>query len=456
MVETGETVSRQRRYFAQGHTREIAGRIVSLRRLQSAVEEHEKEIEDALFQDLGKSAFEAYETEIGMVLEEIGFAIRHLHGWARPQRVHTPLMHFPSVSRVYSEPYGVALILSPWNYPFQLTMAPLAAALAAGNCAVVKPSAYSPATSAVIARILTTCFPPDYVAVVEGGRAENQALLSQNFDYIFFTGGVTVGKLVMESASRSLTPVTLELGGKSPVIVTEDADAELAARRIIWGKTLNAGQTCVAPDYVLVHRRVMEPLVAAMQRCITQFFGAQPLKNPDYPRIVNEKHFQRLTGYLSCGRLLAGGETDAGSLRIAPTLLGEPPSDSPVMQEEIFGPLLPVLPFDDLEEAIAFVNARPRPLALYLFTMSIPARDKVLSRVRFGGGCVNDTIVHLATSHMPFGGVGESGMGGYHGKFGFDTFSHKKSVLQKSVLLDIRLRYPPYDGKMNLLRRFLH
>jgi aldehyde dehydrogenase (NAD+) len=320
---------------------------------------------------------------------------------------------------------------------------------------VVKPSAYSPATSSIIAKLLEESFAQGHVAVIEGGRQENQALFEQKFDYLFFTGSAAVGKNVMEAASKHLTPVSLELGGKSPCIVCADADIDLAARRIIWGKTLNAGQTCVAPDYVLVQRAVKPQLIERMKHYITEFFGDNPCKNEEFPKIINEKHFLRVSGYLSCGTVAAGGETDAQALKISPTILTDVSWDQPVMQEEIFGPVLPVIAFDDTGEAINLIIGRPKPLALYLFTKSKRTQAEITDRVSFGGGCINDTIVHLATPYMPFGGVGESGMGGYHGKYSFDTFTHKKSILQKSNILDIKLRYPPYRGKFALLKKLM-
>lgn len=448
-------LDKQRSFFSHGGTLGISMRLDALRKLKKAIAQHEAEILDALSADLGKSPCEGYVTEVGMVLQETGHAIRHLRRWARMRTVATPVVQFPSVSRLVPEPYGVVLIMSPWNYPFQLTMAPLIGAIAAGNCAVVKPSAYSPATSAIIARVLKSCFGEEYVAVFEGGREANEALLNEKFDYILFTGSVAVGRHVMERAAMHLTPVTLELGGKSPCIVAADADIDLAARRIIWGKTLNSGQTCVAPDYVLAHKSITGPLAAAMKKYILQFFGADPCANAEYPRIVNDKHFHRILGYLKVGQVFCGGCSDEAALKIEPTILLGVRPDAPAMQEEIFGPVLPILEFEELDEVISFVNGRPKPLALYLFTGSRQTERTILSRASFGGGCVNDTIVHLANSAMPFGGVGESGMGGYHGKWSFDTFTHWKSVLKKSNLIDLPMRYPPYGGKLEMFKKFL-
>lgn len=447
-------IERQRTFFAGGATRDPVLRRERLRRLRQAIRERETAIAAALREDLGKSETEAYMTEIGMTLGELDYMIRHVERFSRPQRVKTPLAQFPAASRRVPEPFGTVLIMSPWNYPFMLTLEPLVDALAAGNTAVVKPSAYAPATSAVIRELLESVFPPEWVAVAEGGRAVNQALLDQRWDTIFFTGGIEVGRLVLEKAAPHLTPVTLELGGKSPCIVDETADLPLAARRIVFGKFLNAGQTCVAPDYLLVQEAVKDRLVENIRAEIRRQFGDDPLKNPDYGKIINGKHFNRLIGLMQSGRAVVGGRTD-GVSRIEPTLLDEVTPDSAVMGEEIFGPLLPVLPYSTLDEAMRVIERHPTPLALYLFTTDKAAERRVLSSVRFGGGCVNDTVVHLATSHMGFGGVGASGMGSYHGRQGFDTFTHYKSIVKQKPHVDIPLRYQPYTPrKAAWLRRF--
>ena len=444
----------QRDFFQKGITLDVSFRIRALQRLKVCIKRNESAIHQALQKDLGKSNFESYMCETGMVYSEITYMLKHLRSFARDRRVPTPLSQFHAVSFVKPSPYGTVLIMSPWNYPFMLTMEPLVDALSAGNTAVVKPSAYSPHTSEIIRRIIHECFPSSYVAVVTGGRAENTCLLEQPFDYIFFTGSVAVGRHVMEMAARNLTPVTLELGGKSPVIVTADADLPLAARRIMFGKLLNAGQTCVAPDYLLVDRTVQEQLTELLQQEITRFLGETPLDDPDYPKIINEKHLHRLEGLLTGGRIVCGGTVKEG--RIAPTLLDNLEPDAPVMQEEIFGPILPILPFVTLEEAMDFVSNRPKPLALYLFSRDKEVQKKVPTRLSFGGGCLNDTIVHLTSPHLPFGGVGDSGMGSYHGKASFDTFSHTKSILIRGSWPDLDLRYHPYSDKKNrMLRRFL-
>lgn len=454
-METAEIVQRQRAYFATGATRPVGARIEALTRLQTYVQAKQADICAALQADLHKAPFESYMSEIGMVLDELRYAIGHVRAWAKPTRVRTPLAQFPARSRIYQEPYGVALIMAPWNYPFLLSVDPLIGALAAGNCAVVKPSAYAPHTSAALAEMARACFSPAHVTVVQGGRAENTALLEQRFDTIFFTGSVAVGKQVMEKAARHLTPVTLELGGKSPCIVDGTVDLALTARRLMFGKVLNAGQTCVAPDYVLVKQEVQQALAAELQAAATAYLGAEPVKNPEYPSIINAKHFARLQAMLDGQPVYFGGQMDAAQRKIAPTVLPAT-ADSPCMQEEIFGPLLPLVPYQTLEQAIAWIQQREKPLALYLFTRDAQTKRRVLEQVSFGGGCINDTIIHLATHEMGFGGVGYSGMGSYHGKRSFDTFSHEKSVVDKGTWMDLPVRYHPYTQKKErLLRRVL-
>ena len=453
MAEYKDMLHAQRAYFSKGECKSVDFRIRQLKNLRQWICEHEQEIMSALHQDLNKSPFESYATEIGIVKEEIKYTLKHLRRWAAPKRVKTPITQFPAQSFVYPEPYGVALIMSPWNYPFQLTVAPLVGAICAGNCAVVKPSAYSPATTRVIAGMIKELFAPEYISVVEGGREANQALLDEKFDYIFFTGSVNVGKYVMEKAAAHLTPVSLERGGKSPCIVDETADLKLAAKRIVWGKFLNCGQTCVAPDYILVQRSVKDKLVRQINKSIRKMYGKDALANEEYPKMISEKHFDRVLGLLEGVHVVSGGESDRSSLRIAPTLLDQVTWESPVMQEEIFGPLLPILTFYDMKEAVQMVNARPRPLALYYFTKDKKREAGILRNISYGGGCINDTVVHLATSHMPFGGVGNSGMGGYHGKDSFDTFTHRKSIMKKSLLVDIPIRYAPFKNKLALLKK---
>lgn len=456
-MDVCEIISKQREFFNSGRTRELDFRLNALKSLSAAISGNENEILRALREDLNKSDVEGYMTEISIVQEELAYIVKHLPKWVRDRRVKTAMLQFPAKCYVSAEPYGVALIMSPWNYPFQLAVAPLIGAVAAGNCAVIKPSAYSPHTSAVIAKLISEVFAPEHCVVFEGGRAENSELLKQKFDYIFFTGSVAVGKLVMEAAAKHLTPVSLELGGKSPVIVDETADIGLAAKRLVFGKYINAGQTCVAPDYVLVHKSKKDELVRQLGYWIEQFYPKGDSQEiADYPRIINEKHFDRLLGLMDGENIIIGGGSRRESLSIDPTVLIDVDFDRPVMQEEIFGPLLPVLTYRDLNEAIEAVRSRPKPLALYLFSSNKAVQRRVLRELSFGGGCINDVILHLATPHMPFGGVGESGMGGYHGKASFDTFTHYKSIVDKAQWPDFSMRYRPYTGKKaRLLRRLM-
>lgn len=453
-MKIGSIVTRQREYFESGATRPLSFRLDALKKLQKALKENEDLINEALKADLNKSPFETYMTEIGMVLDEIRFHLAHLPRWIKAKTVRTPLSQFHAKSYVVPEPYGVALIMSPWNYPLQLCLEPLVGAISGGNCVVVKPSAYAPATSSTIAKILSSIYPPEYIAVVEGGRAQNSALLEEVFDYIFFTGSVEVGKTVMAAASRNLTPVTLELGGKSPVIVDETADIRLAAKRIAFGKVLNAGQTCVEPDYLLIHHKVKDAFLTEYENAIKAFFPDGDLS--EMPVIINEKHFDRVTGLMKKERAVIGGHYDRCRRFVEPTVLTGITPESPVMQEEIFGPILPLIPFIELEECIRLIRSRPRPLALYLFTKSKAAEEKILSTCSFGGGCVNDTIIHLANPHMGFGGVGYSGMGSYHGKLSFDTFTHYRSIVKKYNWIDLPVRYHPYsEKKFRMLKSLL-
>ena len=446
----------QRDYYHSGATLPIKARIAALKVLQTRIREEQEEILSTLKQDLGKSSFEGYMCEVGMALDEIRYVLKRLKKWAKPRRVKTPLAQFAAKSYRLPTPRGNVLILSPWNYPFLLTIDPLVDALAAGNTAIVKPSAYSPATSALLAKMLGECFPKEYVAVVTGGRAENTCLLEQKFDFIFFTGSQAVGKEVMRRAAEHLTPVALELGGKSPCIVDETAKIPLAAKRIVFGKFLNCGQTCVAPDYVLCHSSVKAALIEAIQREIKVQFGEKPLENPKYGKIVSGKHFARLTGLIDPQKVVCGGETDEGAERIAPTVMDGVTWSDKVMGEEIFGPILPVLTFEDFNEVYELLQEKQKPLALYLFTEDKKRAKEGMKRLAFGGGCVNDTIIHLATSEMGFGGVGESGMGEYHGEAGFELFSHTKSIVDKKTWLDLKMRYQPYkESNEKLVRRFL-
>lgn len=455
-MQMEELVKKQRAFFYTEKTRSYTFRKKALERLESTIKKYDEEIQKALAEDLRKSAFESFMTEVGLTLSELSYVKKHLSQWMREKKVLTPLAQFHAKSYVIPEPYGVTLIMSPWNYPFMLCVEPLIGAIAAGNCCILKPSAYSPATSKIIKKIIREAFPEEYIAVVEGGRQENTELLEQRFDYIFFTGGVQVGKLVMEKAARNLTPVTLELGGKSPCIIDQTADLSLAAKRLVFGKYLNSGQTCVAPDYLLVQRSVKEKLLGFIHEWIYKMLGDSPLENPDYPKMINEKHYHRVMGLIQGEDILEGGFGKEETLQIAPTVLDHITGESPVMQEEIFGPVLPVLTYETLEEAISFVREREKPLALYLFTKNRDTERQVLRSLSFGGGCVNDTIIHLATSRMGFGGVGGSGMGSYHGRQSFDTFSHRKSMVKKYLWIDLPIRYQPYTrGKEKLLRMFL-
>ncbi|GMQ63695.1 aldehyde dehydrogenase [Vallitalea sp. AN17-2] len=451
-----ELVEKQRKYFLTHETKDLAFRKKQLNLLREAIQKYETRLFDGLNKDFRKSNFETYETEIGMALEEIRYTIKHLKKWAKPKKRPTPLAHFKSTSRIYSEPYGVVLVMSPWNYPFLLTISPVIGAMAAGNCVVVKTSRYVPHTSSVIKEMIEQYFDPKYITVVEGGRDVNTALLAEKFDYIFFTGSPTVGKIVMEAGAKNLTPVTLELGGKSPCIVDETANIKIAAKRIIWGKLVNAGQTCVAPDYILAHKSVKNQLIEELKKVITSYYGENIYESPDFPRIVNEKHYNRVSGLINKDKVVFGGETVEKENYVSPTIMDNVTWDDDVMKEEIFGPLIPVLEFDKIKDVIALLNDKPKPLALYYFSTNKSNINEVLKKVSYGGGCVNDTLVHLANINMPFGGVGNSGMGGYHGIDSFRTFSHHKSVLTKAMWIDIPARYPPYNEKdLKTIRKLL-
>lgn len=447
---------KQRKFFATGATLDVSFRIAALKKLYQALQENEQAIAEALHSDLGKSAQESFLCETGMTLSEISYLLKHIRGFAREKTVPTPMAQFAARSYRKPMPYGVCLIMSPWNYPVLLTLEPLADALAAGNTAIIKPSAYSPATSALLAELLGKVFPEEYVAVVTGGREENAYLLEQKFDYIFFTGSKSVGRLVQEKAARHLTPVTLELGGKSPCIVDKSANISLSARRIVFGKFLNCGQTCVAPDYILCHPAVKEQLIACLKAEIQRQYGSDPLHNPSYGKIISRKHFDRVAGLIDSSKAVCGGETDPDALKIAPTILDNITWEDKVMGEEIFGPVLPILTFASAEAVVETVNRRDTPLALYVFAQDKQFVQTITTRCAFGGGCVNDCIIHLATSAMGFGGMGESGMGSYHGKTGFDTFTHYKSIVDKKTWLDLPMRYQPYQKVYNrLVRLFL-
>lgn len=448
-------VRKQKMFFRTGKTKNISYRLDALHRLRTGIKRYEHKLLEALKVDLNKSEYEAYTCEIGYVLEEIRFTSKHLQSWAKPKKVKTPITHIGSKSYIYSEPYGVALIISPWNYPFQLAIAPLIGAIAAGNCAVIKPSELTPRTSQVLEQLITDIFPEEYIAVVQGGVETSQALLREKYNTIFFTGSVSVGKIVMEAAAKHLTPVTLELGGKSPCIVHKDAHIKHAAKRIAWGKFLNAGQTCVAPDYVYVHHKIKDRFIGELKRAIKELYGEYPLSNPNYTHIVSERHFNRLTTFLKDGKVIIGGKTDNDKLVIEPTVLTDITWDDSVMEDEIFGPILPILDYSNLSDIIKEINNYTKPLALYLFTEDPEVTQKILKHISFGGGCINDTIYHLVSPYLPFGGVGNSGMGAYHGKGSFDTFSHKKSILKQTTSFDIPLRYPDAKNGLKFIKYFM-
>ena len=448
------SINIQKEFFASGATRDVEYRIRQLRSLYHIIQIYEDEICEALYQDLGKSRQEAYLTEIGIVLNQIGHALRHLRKWAKPRKVRTSLMQLKGGGWVIPEPYGVCLILSPWNYPFHLSIAPAVAAIAAGNCVIIKPSEQAPATAELLSKIFNQNFEQRFCRVITGGAEVAKSLLMQKFDHIFFTGSPRIGQEVLQEAAKNMIPVTLELGGKSPCIVDDTAVIPIAARRIVWGKTINCGQTCVAPDHLYVHKKVYKQLLEAMQGSLKEFYGESPIQCEEYGRIVSQRHFDRICALMEGCEVLCGGETDPDKLKIAPTFLSVPSPKHPIMEEEIFGPLLPIIPYEDLDEVIAQIRERPAPLAFYLFTRDSRVENRVMRAFPFGGGCVNDTVLHVAGENMPFGGVGESGMGAYHGKAGFDTFTHQKSILRSSSVLDIGLRYPPYGKSARRERVF--
>ncbi len=456
-LEIEELLQEQKNYYQSGATIPVKFRITQLKKLYETIKRHEQEIEKALKADLGKSAYEGFMCEIGLVLSEITYMIRKTKKFAAPKKVPTPLAQFSSQSFIQPVPYGNVLIMSPWNYPFLLSMDPLVDAIAAGNTAIVKPSAYSPATGKIVEKLIKECFPRGYVAVVSGGRAENAALLEQKFDLVFFTGSQAVGKEVLRHTAEHLTPAVLELGGKSPCIVDASADLKLAAKRIVFGKYLNCGQTCVAPDYVLCEEKIKAELAEEVKKQILLQYGEKPLENSDYGKIINEKHFKRLLGLIDPEKVIAGGEADLSSCRIAPTVLDNVTYEDAVMKEEIFGPILPILTFRDFDEMIGELKEKDRPLAFYLFSNDRRHQERVTKELSYGGGCINDVVIHLATSEMGFGGVGASGMGSYHGKAGFEAFSHRKSIVDKKTWIDLPMRYQPYGNKIyeNLLHLFL-
>ncbi|EJQ61730.1 MULTISPECIES: aldehyde dehydrogenase [Bacillus] len=448
-------VNKQKEYFYKGHTRSLETRKNNLKKLYEGIQRFEDEIFQALKLDLNKSVHESFTTEIGYVLKEISFQMKHISSWSKPKRVRTALTHFGSKGKVVPEPYGVTLIIAPWNYPFQLAIAPLVGALAAGNTVVLKPSELTPNVSKVLTRMLGELFPEELVSVVEGGAEESTALLKEPFDYIFFTGSVGIGKVVMEAAAKKLTPLTLELGGKSPCIVHKDAKLDVTARRIVWGKFLNAGQTCVAPDYMYVHSSVKEQLIEALRHEIAEQYGKDALQNDNYVRIVSERHFERLCTFLQDGKPVIGGNYTKETLHIEPTVLTNVTWQSAVMEDEIFGPILPIIEYDKIEEVIETIQHHPKPLALYVFSEDRKVQEKVTSNISYGGGCINDVVYHLATPYLPFGGVGSSGLGSYHGEQSFRTFSHYKSILSQSTAFDMKIRYSSTKSALKFIRKLL-
>ena len=448
-------IQHQRKFFQSGQTKSVDFRLSQLQQFKQGIIDRQNEIVEAVRADLGRPPFEAY-FEI-TTLGEVNLAIKKLKDWVKHRRVKTSIDVFPSSAWVQPEPLGVVLIIGPWNYPFQLMVSPLVGAIAAGNCAILKPSEHAPHTSKVVAKLIDSVFDPSYIAVVEGDVDTSKQLLAEKFDYIFFTGSTTVGKVIAQAAAKHLTPVTLELGGKSPCIVDADVDLETAVKRIAWGKFINAGQACVAPDYILVDRQIKQPFLDLLKQKIQTFYGDDPAKSPDYGRIINQQHFSRLSSFLANGTVVTGGQVNPENRYIAPTVLDDISWDQPVMQEEIFGPILPVLSYDSLESAIAQVNARPKPLALYIFSKDPVKQKKVLNETSSGTICINDTTIHLTISDLPFGGVGDSGIGSYHGKASFDTFSHHKSVLKRGLWLDLGWRYAPYTLKqLKKIKRFVN
>jgi aldehyde dehydrogenase (NAD+) len=447
--------SQQRDFFFNRGPKEPAFRAQQLKALKKAIEKNEQQILEALKRDLNKPETEAYVSEIAPVIKEIDCALKNLTSWVKPKKVRTPFLLFPGSSHIYSEPYGSVLIIAPWNYPFQLAMVPLVGAMAAGNCAVLKPSEMAPHTSRMITELMGKYFEPSYIMAVEGGVETTQQLLYQKFDSLFFTGGTAVGKIFMEAAARHLTPITLELGGKNPYIVDSKVDIVKSARRIVWGKFFNAGQTCLAPDYLVAHKSIKKPLLEAITMAIGAFYGEDPSRSPDYARIINQKHFARLSALLKEGEIIVGGKTNPESLYIAPTVIDKILWDSKIMEDEIFGPILPVIEYEDRGDVITHLRTKPKPLALYFFSSVKNHQETILHELSSGGVSINDTFGHFENIRLPFGGVGDSGMGAYHGKASFDTFSHKKSVFKRSFLVDPSMKYPPYKTPLKYLKKTL-
>ncbi|UYO98830.1 aldehyde dehydrogenase [Oceanotoga sp. DSM 15011] len=448
-------IENMRKFFSSNQTKSIEFRINQLEKLKDIIQKNQEKIMVALKDDLNKSFFESYETEIGITLSELTHTIKNLKKWSKPQKVKTPITAFPAKSYIKKVPYGVTLIMSPWNYPFNLTFAPLIGSMAGGNCSLIKVSEYSPRTSQIIEKLINENFNPNYIKVWQGEIEVNKEILNQKFDYIFFTGSTNVGKIVMKAACENLTPLTLELGGKSPCIVDKNTNIDKTAKRIAWGKYLNAGQTCVAPDYLLAHKDIKEELIEKIVYYIEKFYSQDPKQSPDYPRIISSKHFDMLIPLIENSEIYYGGEKDSQEKYISPTIINNVKWTDKIMENEIFGPILPVIVWEDLDYTINLINKRPRPLALYLFTNDKELEEKVLNNIIFGGGVINDTIMHLSNPYLPFGGVGASGMGGYHGKYSFETFTHNMSIMKRGFWPDIKLKYPPYSGKLDTLRKLL-
>ncbi|MEG1256906.1 aldehyde dehydrogenase [Clostridium sp.] len=455
MENIKDIIKGQREYFHEGHTLSVDTRIENLIKLKRVIQDNEDMILDALNKDLGKSNFEGYLTEVGIVLEEIGHIVKRLRRWSKPKKVRTSIGNIPSKNYLYREPYGVTLIISPWNYPFQLTIAPLIGAIAGGNTAVIKPSRKSANTSKVIAELIENNFDEKLIRVVNGDQYGNREILKEKYDYIFFTGSVQVGKIVMETASKNLTEVTLELGGKSPCIIDKDTNIDITCKRVIWGKFLNVGQTCVCPDYVLVHEDVKDKVIEGFKKYIKQFYGENIKSCSYYGRIIDEDAFDRLVSYIDEERLVVGGEHSREDRYISPTIMDNIDFSHRVMQDEIFGPILPMITYKNLDETIKIINDRPKPLALYYFSNNKENINKVISNTSSGGLCINDTIMHVASSYLSFGGVGESGMGKYHGRSSFDTFTHEKSIVRKGFSIDVPVRYAPYKSDLGFIKKIL-
>lgn len=457
MSDVKSVFNRQKEFFNSGKTNDINFRIDALKKLKQVIKENEDKILDALKKDLGKSNFESYATEVGLVYEEINTHIKNIKRWSKIEKIKSPIVHYPAKSYIYKEPYGVTLIIGPFNYPFQLVIAPLVGAISAGNTAIIKPSENTKNTSILLEEMINENFQEEYLKVVNPleGKEAVSALLDLPFDYIFFTGSIRVGKIVMEKAAKNLVPVTLELGGKSPCIVDKDAKLELAAKRIVWGKFLNVGQTCVAPDYLCIHSSVKDKLLKLIVEEIHKQFGKDVKNSPDYPRVVNTASLNRLKEYLNDGEIYYGGNVDSTELYMEPTILTNVDVNSNVMTEEIFGPILPVIEFDNIQDIISFINKREKPLALYYFSENKKSINNILRCTTSGGVTINDTVIHVANGNLPFGGVGNSGMGSYHGKASFDAFTHKRSVMERGTFVEFNIRFAPYKEKINILKKIM-